>query len=71
MRGYVDYIIFQAKAGEVFKVNVFGDVNEKENLYRLYVTGTGFDEGPEGSEKDANAFNHWNVEGPHLWVRKS
>ncbi len=64
--GYIDWGIFQANSGGVFRVTVTPKTYDAQNnVYRIFVTGTGFLEGPEGQEEDINVFNHQNITGPY------
>ena len=62
--GFVDYIVFRAKKYERFQVTINAKhVNPTNSGYRLFVTGTGFFEGKDQNQTDADAFNHLNVKG--------
>ena len=65
-KGYVDFAIFRGEKGDDFAVKITSShVDLINNQYRLYVTGSGFLEGPDGSLEDPNSFNHWNIFGSH------
>ena len=66
--GYVNYVVFRALPGDQFRVNVTGVAMPPQTGYRVIVSGDGFSEGTKSKQADADVFNHFNFEGPHLYT---
>ena len=67
LTGYLDFVVFRAQPGQTFRATVYAQAFSKQAPgYRLFVTGTGFLQGPTpDSVVDANLFNHMNIVGSY------
>lgn len=60
--GLVDYVAVRVAAGTRYRACVS---SPSSGGYRLFVTGTGFDEGTHSEVSPVDMFNHLNIFGPH------